>query len=150
MTSDPVIASILEEYEDFTLTGEEEETEPLDPLANHCPPARTFRLWCTEMLERYVRQKPDTLRLSQAKVLLVDRFFEFMSCAPKSHRDKTSGKGHVCLYQVFMETLTEIRMAQLSLSPPEVFVVPAKPASETPPVSLVQLKPAMFLGRVSG
>ncbi|MCJ7516551.1 MAG: HAD-IC family P-type ATPase, partial [Methanomassiliicoccales archaeon] len=44
---------------------------------------QVFRVWADGMLEEYVRTNPTPVRLAQAKVLLIDRFFEWRASVPK-------------------------------------------------------------------
>lgn len=148
MSVDPIISLVAHEFENFTLGGGEPTEEP-DPFDHYCSYARIFKRWVDETLDKYVRHGVDEVRLAQAKMLLLDRYFEFRSYAPKGHRDKLGDKGHVCIYGVLVEAYHEIRMAQLSLNPPEVLIVPSKAEQTNPLTSFAQI-PALLLGELKG
>ena len=94
----------------------------------HCAYATRFKEW-TETLYASVGAavKLDNagaaVAVNQAKVLLVDKYFEWRAAAPKSHRNRT-GEGHICLFHVFDETYRTLRALELSLTPPLLFLSP--------------------------
>src|SRR4051812_6758926 len=98
----------------------------------HCPYAEKFNQW-TETLYASVGHavKQDNasaaVAVNQAKVLLVDRYFEWRMAAPKAHRNRT-GEGHICLFHVFDETYRPLRATELSLPPPLLFLPQPSPA----------------------
>lgn len=145
MHSDPVIAAAAAEYEDLSFSTDEHETDPYD---NYCDYARSFAQWAADMVRSYVNEG-DPLRLAQAKILLLDKYFEFRSYAPKSHKDRTSEKGHICLYHVFAEVYRKIRIKELTLAPPKIFVLDMKQAEKpvSTPSALAHV-PALYLGEV--
>jgi len=148
MHSDPVIAAAAAEYAALTLgSGDDSETRA-DPYDNHCEYARAFAQWAVEMVHSYVHDG-EPLRLAQAKILLVDKYFEFHSYAPKSHKDRTSEKGHICLYHVFVEVYRKIRMKELTLAPPKIFILDLKQEEkQVPAAPALAHVPALYLGEV--
>lgn len=147
MTTDTVLAEISREFMDFSL-GDGAEDEQDEALANYCADGLAFHRYTEDVLTRYVRGSTDIVRIAQAKVLVLDRYLEFRVYASKSHKDKLGDKGHVCLYQVLIQGMHEIRAKQLTLEPPEVLMVPPKPAAVPTESAYALLPPALFLGEV--
>lgn len=141
---DPIIASVTREFEDFTLSESGYEDEQDNALDGYCEHAKTFKLWADGLLAKYVNGSTDEIQLNQAKVLLIDRYFDTRAYAPRAHRDKIGDKGHFCLYYVFETAYNAIRMKQLALFPPKVHIV-VREESTVPQVPIAQI-PALFLG----
>jgi hypothetical protein len=98
---------------------------------HYCAYAARFKQWtetlCASVGEaaRYGNAKA-AVAVNQAKVLLVDKYFEWRAAAPKAHRNRT-GEGHTCLFHVFDETYRTLRAIELSLTPPLLFLPPPPP-----------------------
>lgn len=148
MSTDPVIAAVMDEYADFRpLTEEDEATDQSDAFISYCADGKAYWRYTDEVLTKYVRGTTNEIRLAQAKVLITDRYLEFRAYAAKPHRDKVGDKGHVCLYQVWIASMHEVRTKQLALEPPKVvkLVAPkAESVSGSTPYGV--LPPAVFLG----
>lgn len=119
MNNDPQFVVIWRRFEEFEF---EEVT------AHFCRYAEAFQNWASTTLEI---NSADLVTLNQAKVLLVDKYFEFFSIVPKNHRYYFHPKGHICIYQVFLDTYRRIKARELSLTPPMLFIPP--PPKPTPP-----------------
>ena len=144
MASDDVIDAVVREYANFYL--EDAEDEPRNEYLNHCAYAQIFHRWSGELLSQFVETSPTPVRLTQAKVLLQDRYFGLRASVPKSHRNRMGGHGHVCIFQVYEQAYQKIRLVELTLTPPQV-IVPTPPAPQLAP------KPALLgitLGEVLG
>jgi hypothetical protein len=83
--------------------------------------------------------------IGQAKVLLVDAYFNWRTAVPKSHRNYT-GSGHICLWHVYEETYRTIRAAELCITPPLLFL-PAPPPNRQP--SSLSIADVVAFGPVS-
>jgi hypothetical protein len=149
MTNDPVIAAVAAEYADFSFLGEGgEPVEQADPFAQYCADSKAFWRYTDDVLNKYVRGATDPMRLAQAKVLATDRYLDYRAYASKAHRDKIGEKGHICLYQVWIAAMHEIRTRQLALDPPKVIkIVTPKPEPKPASGSYAVLPPAVFLGK---
>ena len=105
--------------------GEQDSAPPI------CAAAQQFQQWtetlCTSVVKagRYDNASA-AVAVNQAKLLLLDKYFEWRAAVPKSHRNRT-GEGHTCLYHVFVETYQTLRVIELSLTPPLLFLPPAPP-----------------------
>lgn len=148
MSDDPIISAALKEYADFTLLDEADEPVQADPFVEYCSDSKAYWRYTDEVLNKYVRGTTDLMRLAQAKVLISDRYVEFRAYATREHRDKLGGKGHICLYQVWIASMHEVRTKQLALEPPKVLKFVAPKAESSPATeALAKLPPAVFLGK---
>lgn len=146
MSTDRVLDAVVREFADLHLEDvNEENTGP--SYENHCGYARLFHHWGTELLVEYIHTDPTPMRLAQAKVLLVDRYFEWRSTIPKSHRMPLGEKGHICLHQVFEQFFLKIRLVQLSVMPVQIFTLPTPPP---PPPARPSALLGITLGEVLG
>ena len=62
-----------------------------------CSFAASFSEWADALLDRTLND-PDVVAINQAKVLLLDRFFDYQNYVPRKHR--TGGNpngGHTCI-----------------------------------------------------
>jgi hypothetical protein len=105
-----------------------------------CPYARKFAEWSATLVS--TSQRPHLVEVNQAKVLLLDKYFEWRSHVPKSHRDRVGPGGHRCIYHVFEQTYEKLKVIELSLTPPLLFLPPPPP----PPPQIAGL----FLGGMDG
>jgi hypothetical protein len=70
----------------------------------------------------------DIVAVNQAKLLLLEKYFEFFCIVPRQHRYHLSPRGHKCIFQVFIELYSLIKSHELSsLSPPMLFEPPPPP-----------------------
>ncbi|MCL5960830.1 MAG: hypothetical protein M1358_16275 [Chloroflexi bacterium] len=110
-------------FQDFELPDEE---------PRRCVFAQEFFRW-TSQLCLGVAQDPSIVCVNQAKILLLDRYFEWRSFAPKSHRNRLGTNGHNCIFQVFSETYERLKVVELSLTPPMLFLPSPPPPAPAPP-----------------
>ena len=107
-----------------------------------CPYARKFAQWSASLIE--TSEKPELVTINQAKVLLIDKYFEWRTYVPKSHRNRVGPGGHRCIYHVFEQAYEKLRVIELSLTPPLLFIPP--PPHPLPPPQIA----GIFLGDVEG
>src|SRR5512139_544207 len=115
------------------------EFEVRAPQIAHCPYAQTFSEWVEELLQ--VTLDPNIVTINQAKVQLVDKFFEWRRFVPRSHRRHLGETGHICVYQVFVSAYERLKVVELSLTPPMLFI-PPPPLPPPPPPQIA----GIFLG----
>lgn len=96
--------------------------------AERCTFAQRFFEWADE-LGAGASERQSIIFVNQAKILLVDKYFEWRAYAPKSHRDRVRASGHICIFQVFAEAYERLKVLELSLTPPMIFL----PSVATPP-----------------
>jgi hypothetical protein len=100
-------------------------------LPSHCPYAQTFSEWVEELLGDLA--PPSIVTVNQAKVQLLDKFFEWRKFVPKSHERHLGRVGHVCIYQVFVQAYERLKVIELALTPPMLFIPPPPPPPPLPP-----------------
>jgi hypothetical protein len=109
-------------------------TEPMtaeEEQPSLCRFSVPFQQWA-ETLITPVLQRPTHVGINQAKILLLDKYFEWRNVAPRAHRDKVNTAGHTCLWHVFEAAYNRLKEAELSLTPPMLFVPPPPPALPPP------------------
>ena len=108
---------------------------------NTCAYAQKFSTWVEELLTRDAKE-PSIVFINQAKVLLLDKYFEWRSVVPKRHRTRLGHLGHhQCISQVFEEAYERLKATELTLMPPLLFL-PPPPSS--PPMAQIA---GIFLGQ---
>ena len=102
-----------------------------------------------EHVEPLLGASPSERTLAQAKVLTLDKYFEWRHFVSPKHRGTGGKGGHICIFHIFEQAYEKIKQAELALAPPKVVEsLPPKVLevkTESPPVSLMQV-PALFLG----
>jgi len=101
-----------------------------------CPFARKFAEWAATLIE--TSKESGVVSVNQAKVLLIDKYFEWRSYVPKNHRNRVGLGGHRCIYHVFEQAYEKLKILELSLTPPLLFLPPSPP----PPAQIA----GIFLG----
>jgi hypothetical protein len=72
--------------------------------------------------------------INQTKVVLLDKFFEWRKFVPEKHRLLEGD--HLCLFEVFETAYEQLKVTELALAPPMLFLPPSSspaPASPPPP-----------------
>jgi hypothetical protein len=90
---------------------EKEEAQP-----TYCAYSLRFRAWALEMVRSFLEERDHT-KINQAKVLLIDKYYEWKATIPAKH-----GKRHVCIADVKDEAYSIIRAAELALTPPQLYL----------------------------
>ena len=108
-----------------------------EPETEWCQLAQYFLDWVDWLFKKIISEKPNIILVNQAKLLLSDKYFEWRSYAPKSHRDRIGSRGHNCIFQVFVQAYERLKLLELSLTPPKLFL-----PSEPPPPQIA----GIFLG----
>ena len=90
-----------------------------------CPYARKFAEWAASLIE--TSKEPEVVSVNQAKILLIDKYFEWRSFVPKNHRNHVGSGGHRCIYHVFEQAYERLKVLELSLTPPMLFLPPPPP-----------------------
>ncbi len=94
-----------------------------------CAFAEHFLEWA-EDLAAEATDGSDQVAVNQAKVQLLDRYFEWRATVPKTHRNRVSESGHTCIFHVFEGTYYVLRAVELSLTPPLLFIPEPPPPTE--------------------
>lgn len=110
---------------DFQLETPEKQEES-------CIYARRF----AEVIEPLCRDaiaNPDHISINQAMLLLLKKYFEWRSSVPRNHRNRMSEQGHVCLFHIFERAYQHLKILELSLAPPMLYLPQPPPAPLPPP-----------------
>ncbi len=106
-------------------------------VPNLCVYARKFSEWAEELCAGAI-QGQTIIGINQAKVQLLDKFFEWRTFAPKRHRNYAATGangpiGHTCIFHVFEAAYDRLKVLELSLTPPLLFLPPPTPPPAPPP-----------------
>jgi hypothetical protein len=112
--------------------------EPDGPASPYCGPAKQFAEFAEVLYqaaqEDATRATPYGLvTVNQKKLLLLDKYFEYRGVVPKAHRNHFGQFGHRCLWHVFEEYYNKLRVIELHLTPPMLYLPPPPPAQLPPP-----------------
>lgn len=106
-----------------------------DAAPNYCVYSLKFNDWAQELCVGATKD-PSVVTINQSKVLLVDKYMEWRSFVPKRHRSYTS-PNHTCIFHVFETAYNRLKVVELSLTPPMLFLplppLPAPPPPLPPP-----------------
>ena len=80
--------------------------------------------------------------INQAKIQLVDKFFEWYRYVPRNHKLRMGSSGHTCIFQVFENGYQRLKVIELSITPPLLFL-PVNASVIVPPVPRIA---GIFLG----
>jgi hypothetical protein len=95
--------------------------EPGPSSPQLCPYAQSLHDFTTKLCEE-VMKNPSHVLINQNRLMILHRFLELYSSAPKQHRG--IWKGHACLASVFMDAMLTLRDCELTLSPPQLYIPP--------------------------
>jgi len=105
----------------------------------YCVYAEKFAEWADKLL--VVIEEPDAVLINQAKILLLDKYFEWRSYVPKIHRNRLGSSGHVCIFNVFEYSYMKLKTVELTLTPPMLFLpAPSKPQPQIAGIFLGELE----------
>jgi hypothetical protein len=97
-----------------------------------CAAAHQFQQWAEALcvgVARIALQSSDdgVVAVNQAVVRLTTRYFEWRSAVPKAHRTHIAETGHTCIFHIFEHAYQQLRVIELSLTPPLLFLPPPPP-----------------------
>jgi hypothetical protein len=107
-----------------------------------CFYGKSFSIWADELV---AENSGSLVKINQAKVLLVDRYFEWRAYVPKNHRNRVSERSHLCIWHIFELTHRKLRLAELAQTGPLLFLPPEQSGVASAPMAQI---PALFLGDV--
>ncbi len=96
-----------------------------------CIFAQGFSLWLDQLFLDI--KEPSIVSVNQAKVQLIDKFFEWFRYVPRSHQLRHGVRGHTCIFQVFEAGYRRLKVVELNLTPPMLFLPPNPPMIPPPP-----------------
>ncbi|MFC2065194.1 hypothetical protein ACFLXB_08890 [Chloroflexota bacterium] len=91
-----------------------------EPTENKCFYAHGFTEWVEQLYSTL--SEPTVVTINQAKVLLLDKYFEWHRYVPMEHRMRLGFRGHICIFQVFEAAYDHLKVIELSLTPPLLFL----------------------------
>ena len=65
----------------------------------YCRFAEEFATWSDELLNE--TKMSNQISINQAKVQLLDKYFDFFAVVPKIHRHCIGTRSHICIFHVF-------------------------------------------------
>ena len=134
-TSRPSIDAIWRRFDDFDLP---------EPRVDLCPYAQAFHDWAVRAHD--LGRDPSIISVKQAKIWLIDKYFDWYSIAPRQHRYHLNPRGHTCIFQVFVEFYQQLRALELSLTPLVLIQSPPPPPPPPPPPRIAGIPFAEILG----
>lgn len=136
MSSESSFESLWNRFEEFEL--------PIEQPAI-CVYAQTLSEWTTELCANVARA-PGIVAVNQSKVLLVDKYFEWRNAVPLSHRNRVGKIGHICIFHVFEKAYERLKVIELALTPPLLFLPepPPPPPPALPPPQIA----GIFIGEL--
>lgn len=111
---------VWQQHADFTFTEADEEL---------CDYAAHFALWA-ESLYQETAEQPTLIDIYQGMYFLSRRYYEWRQVVPKSHRDRISERGHVCIFHIWERYFSQLMVLELSLAPSKL--VPPSASSRPP------------------
>lgn len=111
--------TLLQQHEDLHLN--------FVVLEEACEYAHHFRTWAQTYCEPAIKSG-DLVQINQAKLRLLDRYFEWRAAVPKAHRNRIGMHGHSCIFHVFERTYQALKLAELSISGPLLYIPLPAPA----------------------
>jgi hypothetical protein len=95
---------------DFTFSfGEEAQPD-------YCAFSLRYRAWAMELV-RSTLAEPNHIAINQAKVMLLDKYYEWKTAIPRNHRRR-----HLCILDVLDEAYQTLKAAELALTPPQLYL----------------------------
>jgi hypothetical protein len=114
--------------------------EPVDHTI--CAFALSFQRWIDVLFK--MLENPTLVGINQEKILLTDKYFDWERLVPQSHRQRLGTHGHTCVYQVYKSAYEQLRVVEISMTPPLLFLPQIPIMQPNPP------QPPNFLGLVLG
>lgn len=118
MTDRTSLEELLRRHEHLQLTF-----VTLEAVEDICDFAKHFRAWTKQYCEPAI-QSGDLIQLNQCKIRLLDRYFEWRAAVPKSHRNRIGEHSHICIFHIFEVAYNALRVAELSISGPPLYLPP--------------------------
>ena len=111
-----------------------------------CIYAQRFAPWADGLVQDEMRD-PTPVGINQKMLLLTKKYFEWRAEVPKAHRDRIGERSHICIFHIFERTYHRLRVLELSLTPPMLFL---PPPPSLPPAPVVHAIAGITLGEVMG
>jgi hypothetical protein len=103
------------------------------PPAKTCTYAEQFASWAEDLC-REVELKRDAVTTNQAILRLCHRYWEWFNYVGRAHRYRIGDTGHSCIFHVFQQSFNRLKVVELSLTPPLLFIPKDPPV--LPPIQI--------------
>lgn len=88
-----------------------EEAQP-----QYCAYSLQYRTWAMELVGSTLAEQ-DHIRIAQAKVMLLDKYYQWRAAIPRRH-----ARRHLCVLDVLDEAYQTLKAAELSITPPQLYL----------------------------
>jgi hypothetical protein len=105
-----------------------------------CGYAQEFASWVDQWI--CSNQELNLIQLNQLKVILLDKYLEWRSFVPKIHQEHVGGRGHHCIYHIFIRACEHLKVEELRMQKPMLFIPPP------PQPRFDHQGPMLFLGEI--
>ncbi len=102
---------------------------------DHCIYAQHFAAWADALYQEET-QAPTHIGINQKMLLLMKKYFEWRAVVPKAHRDRVGERSHVCIFHIFERMFNRLKVLELSLAPPMLFL---PPPPQLPPMQVTKV-----------
>lgn len=116
---------------------------------DQCIYAKHFALWADAMYQEEAKS-PTLVGINQKMLLLTKKYFEWRAVVPKAHRDRVGERSHICIFHIFERTFHGLKVLELALSPPMLFLPPNSVPPPPLPTPVVHTVAGITLGEVLG
>lgn len=106
-----------------------------------CIYAQRFALWADGLYQEEA-ERPTQMGVNQKMLLLAKKYFEWRTVVPKSHKDRIGERSHVCIFHIFERSYYRLKVLELSLNPPLLYL-PPPPAA---PTQVIREVSGVYLG----
>lgn len=131
----------MEEDQQFSsLWSQARGIEVVEEKKKVCSYAKEFSKWVDQLLSEEIQYS--NVSINQAKIQLVDKFFEWYRYVPRSHKLRMGSRGHTCIFQVFENGYQRLKVIELTITPPLLFLPTNQTVLLPPPPRIA----GIFLG----
>ncbi len=95
--------------------------EPDRPVPSLCSYAEQFSQW-SEQLVGQAERSPGVVEVNQAILQLINKYMSYREYVPRPHRMKVTSTGHTCIWAVFEEAYKRLKVVELRITPPLLFL----------------------------
>ena len=116
----------------FRELWEQHEFEVPGVTEDLCFYAKRYSEWTAGILAN-VEAIGSVIAVNQGMLRITQKYFEWRTVVPKSHRNRIGEIGHTCIFHVFEAAFQKLRIIELSIVPPPLTLPPPPPPPALPP-----------------
>lgn len=117
---------------DFRELWEKQEFEVPGVTEDLCFYAQRYSEWTARTIAN-VEVAGSVVAVNQGMLRITQKYFEWRTVVPKSHRNRIGETGHRCIFHVFEAGYQKLKSLELALAPPPLTLPPPPPAPALPP-----------------